>query len=260
MIDRERLEELAALQALGLLKPGDPDLAAWLAEAGPEGEALAAQMKVASSALAAAAPAVRPRPEARQALLASLGPSRAAAKPARSVGAWLALAAAALALVFVGLDDAKLRRERDSLFDRTASLSQSLQNAQDKLKAAQVEQARQELYRRVLESEDVRVLSLGGKDPQPKARARVFWSETAKRGVLCAGQLAALPKDKQYELWVFDKGKPVAAGVFDADDAGRVLFESTDLSAISAAQNFAVTVEPRGGMPAPTGPIVLIGS
>ena len=94
---------------------------------------------------------------------------------------------------------------------------------------------------------------LKGQGPQPDARAKVFWSERAKRGVLLAGNLQTLPTDKQYELWVFDKGKPVAAGVFDVDAEGRVLFESPDLSTIAAAQNFAVTVEPRGGVSAPYG-------
>jgi anti-sigma-K factor RskA len=88
----------------------------------------------------------------------------------------------------------------------------------------------------------------------------VFWSEKAKRGVLLGGQLAALPAEKQYQLWVFDKGKPVDAGVFDVDPEGRALFESKDLSAIARAENFAVTVEPRGGVPQPTGPIVLVGA
>jgi anti-sigma-K factor RskA len=48
--------------------------------------------------------------------------------------------------------------------------------------------------------------------------------------------------------------------VFDADADGRALFESKDLAAIRTAENFAVTVEPRGGVPQPTGPIVLLGS
>jgi anti-sigma-K factor RskA len=54
-------------------------------------------------------------------------------------------------------------------------------------------------------------------------------------------------------------GKPVPAGVFDPDAEGRALFESPELSAIASAENFAVTIEPRGGVPAPTGPIVLVG-
>jgi anti-sigma-K factor RskA len=52
----------------------------------------------------------------------------------------------------------------------------------------------------------------------------------------------------------------VDAGVFDVDPSGRALVESKDLTAISTAENFAVTVEPRGGVPQPTGPIVLGGT
>ena len=41
------------------------------------------------------------------------------------------------------------------------------------------------------------------------------------------------------------------AGVFDADAKGRALFESTDFPE-PQAQNFAVTIEPRGGKEIPT--------
>lgn len=260
MSDRERLEELAALQALGLLEAGSDELADFLEQAGEKGEALAREMALAASALAVSAKPVAPRPEVRAKLLASLRPGRVPARRPNPVGAWPALAAAALLLVLVGLDDWKLRRTRDELSGRAADLSRQLSNAEVRIRAVEVLQARQDLYRRVLESEDVRVLFLGGKDPQPSARARVFWSERAKRGVVAAGNLQMLPPDKQYELWVFDRGKPMPAGVFDCDPSGRVLFESPDLSVVTSAQNFAVTIEPRGGMPQPTGPIVLIGS
>jgi anti-sigma-K factor RskA len=259
--DRERLEELAALQALGLIEAGSADLEAFLHQAGERGEVLARELAFAASALSVQARPVAPRAEVRARLLASLGPARAPeSRAGSSAGAWLALAAAALLLVLVGLDDWKLRRTREELSGRTAELSRKLSDAEARARAAEVEKARQELYRRVLESEDVRVLSLGGKEPQPAARARMFWSEKAKRGVIVAGNLQMLPADKQYELWVFDRGKPVAAGVFDCDPSGRVMFESPDMSMVTLAQNFAVTIEPKGGMPQPTGPIVLIGS
>jgi anti-sigma-K factor RskA len=261
MSDRERLEELAALQALGALEAGSPELKTWLESAGPEEEALLAELRQAATALAVSARPVAPPPQARERLLASLGPSRVTAmSPVRRTLAWLAAAAAVVLLVVAGVDAWRWRRERVLLVSRSAELTRQLAATQEKLSSSQVEKARQELYRQVLESDDVKVLFLGGKDPQPSARARVFWSQRAGRGVVVAGSLAALPPDKQYELWVFEKGKPVPAGVFDADASGRVLFESADLSAISAAQNFAVTIEPKGGVSSPTGPIVLIGS
>lgn len=256
MAHSERLEELAALQALGL-RLGD-EAAEWtrhLEEGCATCEELLSDFRGAASALAVEAPAVRPRPELRERVLASLGSLRPAAPPPSARGsalAWLGLAAAAVLAVIV-TDDLRLRRQREEFRNQTVQLSERLESAKRDL-------ARRDLRVKVLESDDVKVLFLGGKDPQPSARARVFWSEKAKRGILVAGNLAPLPADKQYELWVFAEGKPVPAGVFDPDPAGRALFESSDLSSIVAAQNFAVTIEPRGGVPQPTGPIVLIGT
>ena len=258
MRHNESFEELAALAALNALDGEDARaFAAHLSEGCARCEEILADARIASAALASSAPSVKPRPEAREALLRAVR-TEATVTPIRprrgaSVVAWVLAAAASLALVFIGLDVARLRREK-------AELAEVAAQSNSKLAAAERDLARRDLRVKVLESEDVRILFLSGQGPQPQARAKVFWSEKAKRGVLLAGSLAKLPADKQYELWVFDKGKPVPAGVFDADEQGRALLESPDLSAIAAAQNFAVTVEPRGGVPAPTGPIVLVGT
>ena len=258
MAHNEKFEELAALHALGL--PLGEDEAAF-ARHRQEGcavcEELLLDFEISASALAAGVPARAPRPALKARILEALPgspPARVVAMPRRPSGAgWLRAAAAALLFVFAVWDDARLRREREDLRSRAAQLSAELSTARQ-------EMARRDLRVRVLESDDVKVLFLGGKDPQPAARAKVFWSEKAKTGMLLASNLAALPPDKQYELWVFAEGKPVAAGVFDADPSGRALFESRSLSGLQPAQNFAVTVEPRGGVPQPTGPIVLVGS
>ena len=256
MAHNERFEELVALQALSLPEREEAaELSRHLQDGCAECERLLVDFRVAASALAVEAPARRPSPEVKRRLLASLGPARVSAVPsarASWIPALIGLAAALLLAVFV-TDDLHLRRQRERLRSRSVQLSERLESVERDL-------ARRDLRVKVLESDDVKVLMLDGKDPQPAARAKVFWSEKAKRGILVAGNLSVLPADKQYELWVFADSKPVPAGVFDADPAGRALFESTDLSAIVVAQNFAVTVEPRGGVPQPTGPIVLVGS
>ena len=250
MAHSERFEELAAARALDLpLGDEAAEFARHLDEGCPTCEELLLDFRAASTALAFAVPARAPGREVKERIFASLGQARR--RP--PVAPWLAAAAAALLFVLVAFDDARLRREREELHQRTADLAARLSGAQQDL-------ARQALRARVLESEDVRILFLGGKDPQPEARGRVFWSERAKRGILVAANLAPLPPGKQYELWVFEKGKPVAAGVFDVDASGRVLFESPDLARIATAENFAVTVEPSGGVAQPTGPIVLLGN
>ena len=249
----ERHEELASLAALGTLVGGEGvEYARLLEEGCPECERLLPELRQAAAALAVSAPPLAPRPGLRGEILASLGPSRPAARRPSPAAPWAFAAAAALLFGIVLYDDARLRREREELRAENSELA-------GKVESSRAELSRRDLRARVLESDDVRMLFLGGQGPQPKARARVFWSEGAKRGVLVAGNLAPLPPDRQYQLWVFVDGKPVDAGVFDADAAGRALFESRDLAAVRSAENFAVTVEPRGGLPQPSGPIVLLG-
>jgi len=258
MAHNEHYEELAVLQALRIpLGSEAADFARHLAECGVCAAAVA-EAASAATVLAVNAPPVKPRAEVRSRILEEVRRESGVGNPESEIEArsafprWALALAAALAIVFLVWDDAHLRREREELRGRSAELSDRLETAQKGL-------ARRDLQVRVLESEDVRVLFLGGKDPQPDARAKVFWSAKARRGVLVAANLAPLPAGKQYELWVFSKGKPVAAGVFDADPSGRLLGESSDLSSIDTAENFAVTIEPRGGVSAPTGPIVLVG-
>ncbi|HEY3172886.1 MAG TPA: anti-sigma factor [Thermoanaerobaculia bacterium] len=250
----ERHEELVSLAALGLpLEDDAAEYARLLEEPCPECARLLPELRFAASSLAATVPPRRPRPSLRDDLLASLGPARRPDSRRAPVAGWAFAAAAAVLFVLIALDDARLRRQREELRARNFELAQAVETSRSDL-------ARRDLRARVLESDDVRMLFLGGKGPQPNARAKVFWSERAKRGVLVAGNLAPLAPDRQYQLWVFVDGKPVDAGVFDADPSGRALFESKDLAAIRTAENFAVTVEPRGGLPQPSGPIVLLGS
>jgi anti-sigma-K factor RskA len=251
----ERHEELLSLAALGAPLEGD-DAAEYerlLDGDCAECASLLPELRVAATALAAAAPPRAPRPSLRDEILASVGPARRPAPHPSAAAAWTFAAAAAILFVVVALDDARLRRQREELRVKNSELAQ-------RIEADRSELSRRELRARVMESDDVRLLFLQGHGPQPKARAKVFWSEKAKRGVLVAGTLEQLPSDRQYQLWVFVGGKPVDAGVFDADSDGRALYESKDLAAIRTAENFAVTVEPRGGVPQPTGPIVLLGA
>ena len=55
-------------------------------------------------------------------------------------------------------------------------------------------------------------------------------------------------------------GEPVSAGVFDVGPGGRGRHEAASLPPIEGPVTIAVTVEPAGGLPKPSGPVVLAGS
>ena len=73
-----------------------------------------------------------------------------------------------------------------------------------------------------------------------------------------ASKLPAPPAGKDYQLWVIAGSTPKSAGVFPVDDKGgavHVLPEVPDPTGVNA---FAVTLEPAGGLPQPSGPMVLL--
>jgi anti-sigma-K factor RskA len=81
----------------------------------------------------------------------------------------------------------------------------------------------------------------------------------AKMGMVTyAGWLPAAPPKKSYQLWLVPmKGDPVSLRVFSPGEWSQP--ETMHLPPGMEAKAFAITEEPEGGMPAPTGPKVLVG-
>ena len=119
------------------------------------------------------------------------------------------------------------------------------------------ERGRNQRAAAILGASDVTDTVLAGVAPVEQARGRVYVSPT--RGLLFAAQdLPVLPPNRSYQLWTIVGGKPVSHGVFelDTDGAAQLLAEA----APGMAEAYAVTIEPLGGVPEPTGPKVLLGT
>ena len=111
---------------------------------------------------------------------------------------------------------------------------------------------RERLYE-LLRDPATRAIDLGGLGPA-QASGRVVWNQT-KGGLLFVSGLPPAPAGKAYELWAIAGGAPRAAGLFQVDAGGRATHH-VDATG-GAVDVFAVTLEPAGGVPAPTGPMVL---
>lgn len=106
----------------------------------------------------------------------------------------------------------------------------------------------------------VQVALLKGLEGNATARAKLLWNPGTKQGILWVSGLPPLPLEKSYELWAFVGDQPVPAGTFDAKgDGATVIPISRQESFDDRPVKFAVSVEPKGGVPAPTGAIVLVG-
>jgi anti-sigma-K factor RskA len=84
--------------------------------------------------------------------------------------------------------------------------------------------------------------------------ATFYYSPEDDEGWLVVDGLDPLSSDEAYQLWLFHDEQPVPAGVFAAE-GGRVAFRAD--AQVRGAEVVAVTVEPAGGLPEPSGPVVL---
>jgi anti-sigma-K factor RskA len=98
-----------------------------------------------------------------------------------------------------------------------------------------------------------RVMVLRGAGPAAGAQGRVVWHERAG-GYLLATNLPPPGPGRTYELWVLSAGTPRPAGTFEVGRSGEA---TVRVEPAGSVDGFAVTLEPEGGVPAPTGPLVL---
>jgi anti-sigma-K factor RskA len=92
-----------------------------------------------------------------------------------------------------------------------------------------------------------RVVMKGTKNA-PSAQAYVYWNAHTNELYVHVQTMQKLPRHRQYQLWAMVKGKPVSAGVFDADFSGLIKMKHVD----GAPDAFAVTIEPHGGSQTPS--------
>jgi anti-sigma-K factor RskA len=173
--------------------------------------------------------------------------------------AWLAAAAALVAAVGLGLyvqvlQDRIVRLEEGLRLAeaRAASTGTALVAARESANEAQMRVA-------ILSAPDVARVDLVGQTPAPRATARAYWSRS--RGLMfTANDLPPLPAGKVYQLWVVTAEAPVSAGLLRPDSGGRASITVATPQDLATPVAMAVTIEPEGGVPAPTGEKYLIGT
>ena len=106
----------------------------------------------------------------------------------------------------------------------------------------------------VLGAPDAVTVDLQGDQP---GTLRVVYSQDQDRAVLVGSDLSDPGEDLTYQLWTIDGTTPTSAGVF-TPSSGSV--DEVVEAPSSTPDAWGVTVEPRGGSPAPTGEILYQGT
>jgi len=124
------------------------------------------------------------------------------------------------------------------------------QDASDSRQAADVALSQRAKLTSLLSADDVQTVS--GKFISNDNAGAVVMSEKRQMALFVASSVPKLPEGKVYEAWTV-KGDPTPAGIFTSDDSDAVV-ELSD--AAFEADSIAVTIEPEGGSPKPTGDAV----
>ena len=178
---------------------------------------------------------------------------------ASSLPAWLPMAAAALVAFGLLAYSAQLRGRVDVLEGQLTDATIRLANTEADMREARTRLMRAQAETSVLAAPDLARVDLKGQPSAPDAVARVFWSR-AHGLVFTATRLPDLPRGRTYQVWVLTDGAPVSAGLMEPDAEGRVTAVFDTSVALPQPTGMAVSVEPSGGVPAPTGDIILVGN
>ena len=224
----------AAPYVLGGLEPDEKDaFEAHLATCA-ECTAEVQSLRRTTDALAYAVPQRAPPPELRERVLGAFEQSQspvAAARPVRSHSRnWWPLAASLVLVAAVGAYAVRLQM-------RVGDLQSSVA---------------------VVAAPDLVRIDLAGQPTAPASSGRALWSR-AHGMVFATSNLPAAPAGKVYQVWVVTAGAPISAGLVVPDPAGGGMTYFYTPPDIPAPTAVAVTLEPAGGVPAPTGEFYLVG-
>jgi anti-sigma-K factor RskA len=220
-----------------------------------------------TEALPYAVPQIDPPSRLRSRILNEIGTAPSVAPTAMApprarfplaASGWLSAAALLLLTVALGVYALSLRQRIGGLElqlqDAVNRLDRSEQQVAVATRLAEAAQVRMA----VLTAPDLSQVTLAGQPLAPRAIGRAFWSRSQGL-VFAAADLPQLPPGRTYQLWYL-QNPPVSAGLLKPDAAGRVAAAFDSPPTVSAPTGLAVSIEPEGGVPAPTGDIYLAGN
>ncbi len=163
---------------------------------------------------------------------------------------WWAIAAMLLFIVTVGLGIVMNRQQT------------VIEQQQVRLQQVEDELAAKEALLAVLGGRDVHLVTLDNQQNAPGGYANLIWDGESGQAMMRLAALPKAPTGKTYQLWILTSGNPISAGVFSVSESTSetfLLLQDLALHNQLDINGFAVSIEPEGGVPQPTGEIILVG-
>lgn len=264
-------KELLSVHALSALEPKDAELLASHIQECPECRAEMDQWFETAAMLACDAPLLEPLPEVRDRIFQnvnrSLAPTQVGGKNSEATNvvpmtarrkekrsswqSWMAIAAGLAFVAFVV--------SLFVLWSQNQAARQELASLASQFKNAQLQLARQREVIEIVTRPGTRTIELAGTEVAPDAHGTVAIGRNGG-AVLLANNLPPVPEEKGYQLWFLSGGKPLPGKVFIPDETGNGTLEDQVPANVKGTVGFAITLEPKMGVTAPTGAIYLRSS
>ena len=104
---------------------------------------------------------------------------------------------------------------------------------------------------------NVKAVSLTGSDMAKRAAGFLLYDSQTQKVWLYSVNLPECPAATTYQLWAI-RDKPMSIGIFHMDRGETAHLLVTKVPSFMNAKTFAVSLEPSGGRPQPTGPMYLL--
>ncbi|MEQ9619541.1 MAG: anti-sigma factor [Deltaproteobacteria bacterium] len=156
-----------------------------------------------------------------------------------------------------------LQQLQASLGDKTEvieSMKNKLSSQEDTLQHLQARLGEETEVAEFMMNPRVEIVKLSDKMTDKKASGRLLMNPDTHQAMLIVSNVPALEEGKTYQLWIINEGKPESMGTFDVGADGNQVMEIKSMPEPVETSQFAVTLEPEGGMPHPTGDMYLLGS
>lgn len=276
-LDNEKFEELCAGYVLQALDEDERrEFEQMLEKASDEERIFYQEMKVSANQLAFSVEKNKPTDAVKDRLMTQVRSQIAIDQPASDVSTdvdkraeiseedgafnWPAFtAAASFALLIICL----------SLIFYALNLNSEISNKEDvisqqqtKITELESEVEQKEELLAILEARELDMVLMSGMEVNPDGFGKIIWNPVKQQALLQVSNLPMVPEGKNYQLWIIRNNKPVSAGVFSVRNEGDRFFKIEEIVEADkqSADTFAVTMEPEGGMPRPTGDTYLMGS
>jgi len=166
--------------------------------------------------------------------------------------------AASVAFVIVAIQLARVTTERNAMRDEIASRPVAPVVHDTVKTSTSAPTSEKEALLEAMAGPDVKIVPLS--TSRATRMGRMFWNRASSDWTMVVYTMPQPKPGMTYQVWLVTKDKKISAGTFQPDASGHAFMQAKYPLDRNALKAVAITEEPMGGMPSPTGQIVVSGA